>query len=109
MTDLASLPVTTLRGVGPGVAKKLARLGLYTVQDVLFHLPLRYEDRTRIVPIGSLRPGAAAVVEGEIELTQVRFGKRRSLLSRISDGTGSLTLRFFHCINSACAVSPNRR
>jgi ATP-dependent DNA helicase RecG len=96
MADPASLPITTLKGVGPSVAQKLARLGLHTVQDVLFHLPLRYEDRTRIVPIGSLRPGDSAVIEGEVELTQVRFGKRRSLLSVISDGTGTLTLRFFH-------------
>lgn len=100
MSDPASLPVTTLKGIGPHVAQKLERLGLYTVQDVLFHLPLRYEDRTRIVPIGSLRPGDSAVIEAEIELTQVRFGKRRSLLSRVSDGTGTLTLRFFHFSNA---------
>lgn len=96
----ASMPITMLKGVGPHVAQKLARLGLYTVQDVLFHLPLRYEDRTRIVPIGSLRPGESAVIEGEIELSQIRFGKRRALLSRISDGTGTLTLRFFHFSNA---------
>jgi ATP-dependent DNA helicase RecG len=95
-SDPASLSVTSLKGVGPKVAEKLARLGLHTVQDVLFHLPLRYEDRTRVVPIGSLRPGDAAVVQGEVLLTEIKFGKRRSLLSRISDGTGSLTIRLFH-------------
>jgi ATP-dependent DNA helicase RecG len=94
--NLDALPVTVLKGVGPRVAGRLERLGIRTVQDVLFHLPLRYEDRTRVVPMGALRPGDHAVVEGEIDLAEVRFGRRRSLLVRISDGTGSLTLRFFH-------------
>ena len=58
---LAERPVTALRGVGPALAELLAKLGLHTVQDVLFHLPLRYEDRTRVVPIGTLRNGDRAV------------------------------------------------
>ena len=59
------LPVSTLRGVGPRSAAKLAAFGIETVQDVLFHLPRRYEDRTRIVPIGGLRPGDHAVIEAQ--------------------------------------------
>jgi ATP-dependent DNA helicase RecG len=93
---LAERPVTALRGVGPALAEALARLGLRTVQDVLFHLPLRYEDRTRVVPIGSLRNGDRAVIEGEIQLTELVFRRRRTLLVRIADGTGFVTLRFFH-------------
>ena len=89
-------PVTSLRGVGAALAATLERLGLHTVQDVLFHLPLRYEDRTRVVPIGSLRPGDRAVVEGEVQLAEVVFRRRRALLCRIADGSGFLTLRFFH-------------
>ena len=89
-------PVTRLRGVGPQVAEKLARLGVHSVEDLPFHLPLRYEDRTRITPIGALKPGWTASVEGVVELTEVAFRGRRMLLTRISDGTGSLTLRFFH-------------
>jgi ATP-dependent DNA helicase RecG len=89
-------PVTSLRGVGPALAETLARLGLRTVQDLLFHLPLRYEDRTRVVPIGSLRPGARAVIEGEVQLAEVVFRRRRALLCRLADGSGFLTLRFFH-------------
>jgi len=89
-------PVTRLRGVGPALAATLERLGLRTVQDLLFHLPLRYEDRTRVVPIGTLRAGDRGVVEGEIQLTEVVFRRRRSLLCRIADGSGFLTLRFFH-------------
>ena len=89
-------PVTSLRGVGPALAATLERLGLRTVQDVLFHLPLRYEDRTRVVPIGTLRAGDRAVIEGEIQLAEVVFRRRRALLCRIADGSGFITLRFFH-------------
>ena len=91
-------PVTGLRGVGPAVAQKLEKLGIHTLQDVLFHLPMRYEDRTRRVPIGALRPGQQALVEGVIEHSEVRpgGGRRRSLLCRLSDNTGAITLRFFH-------------
>ncbi|HWJ06662.1 MAG TPA: ATP-dependent DNA helicase RecG, partial [Steroidobacteraceae bacterium] len=96
VASLAERPVTALRGVGPALAESLARLGLQTVQDVLFHLPLRYEDRTRVVPIGSLRHGDRAVVEGEIQLSEVAFRRRRTLLVRLADGTGYVTLRFFH-------------
>ena len=88
--------VTALPGVGPRLAEKLARLKLQRVRDLLFHLPLRYQDRTRIVAIGALRPYTEAVVQGEIELSQVKYGRRRMLLVRISDGTGALVLRFFH-------------
>jgi len=89
-------PVTALKGVGPALATRLAKLGIESVADLLFWLPTRYEDRTRIVPIGSLRPGMRVAVEGAIELAEVVFRGRRSLLLRISDGTGFLTLRFFH-------------
>jgi ATP-dependent DNA helicase RecG len=89
-------PVTSLKGVGPALAKRLARLGIESVADLLFWLPTRYEDRTRVVPIGSLRPGMRAAVEGTVELAEVVFRGRRSLLVRLGDGTGFLTLRFFH-------------
>ncbi len=93
---IESRRVASLKGVGPALAARLAKLGIENVADLLFLLPNRYEDRTRIVPIGSLRPGARAAVEGTIELAEVVFRGRRSLLVRLSDGTGFLTLRFFH-------------
>ncbi len=94
--ELSRLPVTVLRGVGPKSAERLARLGIETVQDVLFHLPLRYQDRTRVVPMGQLRTGEEVVLEGEIEHVEIRFGRRRSLLVHLCDGTGRVILRFFH-------------
>lgn len=96
MTDPAEIPVTRLKGVGPKVAQKLERLNLFTVQDVLFHLPHRYQDRTRVVPLGSVRPGIAASITGIVEVVDVVFRGRRNLVCQISDGTGFLTLRFFH-------------
>jgi len=93
-------PVTALRGVGEALAQRLLKLGISTVQDVLFLLPLRYEDRTRVVPIGSLQVGERAVVEGEVQLAEVTFRGRRQLLCRIGDGSGSLTLRFFYFSNA---------
>jgi len=89
-------PVTVLKGVGPRNAEKLGRLGIETVQDVLFHLPLRYQDRTRITPMGAVRHGDQVVVEGVVDHSEVRFGRRRSLLVHLADGTGAVVLRFFY-------------
>ncbi|MGD0490056.1 MAG: ATP-dependent DNA helicase RecG [Steroidobacteraceae bacterium] len=89
-------PVTALRGVGERQAERLRALGVETIQDLLFLLPLRYEDRTHVVPLGELQHGQRAVVEGEVLLTEVAFRGRRQMLSRIGDGSGYLTLRFFY-------------
>jgi ATP-dependent DNA helicase RecG len=64
--------------------------------DPLFLLPARYEDRTRVTPIGSLTSGMRVVVEGEVQIADVTFRRRRALLVRISDGSGFLNLRFFY-------------
>ena len=89
-------PLTALAGVGPALAEKLARLNLHRVEDLLFLLPLRYEDRTRLVRIGALVPGSRCLVTGEVLLAETVFRGRRNLLVRIGDGSGQLTLRFFH-------------
>lgn len=96
MDELAAVAVTALKGVGAALAEKLAKVGLENLQDVLFHLPLRYQDRTRIVPIGALRPSQDAVVEGIVAGADVVMGRRRSLLVRLQDGSGTLSLRFYH-------------
>lgn len=93
---LDSLGVDTLSGVGPALASKLHRLGLFNLQDLLFHLPLRYIDRTQITPIGAIQPLTEVVIEGEIRASDVVFGRRRSLVCRIQDHSGVVTLRFFH-------------
>ncbi len=96
MTSLDQSPVTQLRGIGTQMRDKLARLGISTLQDILFHLPLRYMDRTRISPIGSLQPNTEAVIEGEIRGSDIVMGRRRSLICKVQDNTGLITLRFFH-------------
>ena len=90
------VPVTELKGVGPAMADKLKTLGITHVDDLLFHLPFRYQDRTRVTAIGSLSPGREALVQGEVKLADVVIRRRRALLVRIADDTGSLVLRFFH-------------
>jgi ATP-dependent DNA helicase RecG len=88
--------LTALRGVGPALCERLARLGICRPVDLLFLLPQRYEDRTRLTPLGAAAPGRRVVVEGEVALCEVVYRRRRSLLCRIADGTGQLTLRFFY-------------
>jgi ATP-dependent DNA helicase RecG len=99
MAGPVAAPLAASRGVGPALAAKLARLGVREQADLLFVLPLRYEDRTHIVPLGALQAGSHAVVEGEVLLAEVVFRRRRQLLVRLGDGSGSLTLRFFHFSN----------
>ena len=96
LTNLAQIPVTTLKGVGPGMASKLEKIALVSLQDLLFHLPLRYEDRTRITSVRDLVPGIYTNIIGEITQNQIIQGKRRMMLVTINDGTGSVNLRFFH-------------
>lgn len=93
---LDAVLINTLSGVGHSQAGKLAKLGLITVQDLLLHLPLRYEDRTRLYAINDLMPNIFATVEGEVLHSDITFGRRRMLTCQISDGTGILTLRFFN-------------
>ncbi|WP_414829284.1 ATP-dependent DNA helicase RecG [Alteromonas sp. H39] len=96
MQSLAQMPVTALKGVGAKVAEKLVKLHLFTVQDVLFHLPLRYEDRTRTYQVQECRPFTHVSIQGEVKSADIQYGKKRMLVVKVSDGTGTITLRFFH-------------
>ncbi|WP_448098898.1 ATP-dependent DNA helicase RecG [Luteibacter yeojuensis] len=97
VADPGRAPLTTLGGVGPALAETLRRLGLREVQDLWFHLPLRYEDRTQVRPIADLRPGDRAQVEGTVEFVEKGFRFRPQLKVVIGDESGGvLLLRFFH-------------
>jgi len=90
------MALTDLQGVGPKLAEKLEALGISQVSDLLFHLPIRYEDRTRIHDIGSCTPGQRVLIEGRIEHSAIVRGRRSMLVVVLFDGTGRITLRFFH-------------
>ncbi len=93
---LDAIPLTALSGVGVAVSAKLSRIGINNLQDLLFHLPIRYEDRTRITPIADLRPEQYATIEGIVQTSEVQFGRRPILTVSLSDGTSKVTLRFFN-------------
>lgn len=94
--NLAQIALSTLKGVGPSMAEKLEKIGLLSVQDLLFHLPNRYEDRTRITTIRDCMPGIFTNIIGEITQNQIVQGRRRMMVVTINDGTGNVNLRFFH-------------
>ena len=91
-----SLPITKIKGVGARLAETLQKLGIASVQDALFHLPMRYLNRTRITPMRELALNSSVVVEGFVKSCSVMFGRRRSLFVTIEDSSGSVNLRFFH-------------
>lgn len=93
---LDAIPLTALAGVGAAVAAKLAKININNVQDLLFHLPSRYEDRTRITPLADIRPDSYATVEGVVQSCDVTFGKRAMLSVTLSDGSSKIALRFFN-------------
>ncbi len=91
-----SQALTDLQGVGPRLQERLSELGIHAVEDLLFHLPLRYEDRTHLHAIGAVRPGTRVLIEGEVEHSAIVRGRRSMLVVVLSDGTGRVNLRFFH-------------
>ncbi|MES3039690.1 MAG: ATP-dependent DNA helicase RecG [Pseudomonadota bacterium] len=93
---LHSFPIRQLKGVGPALAEKLGKLGIHSVEDLLFLLPRQYEDRSQITAFGALIPGMTTLAEGEVKLADIALGRRRALLVRLRDHSGGLTLRFYH-------------
>jgi ATP-dependent DNA helicase RecG len=95
--DSGLAPVASLPGVGLALAETLRKLGIERLQDLWFHLPLRYEDRTRITPIRALVAGESAQVEGVVEAVETGFRYRPQLRVAITDDSHeTLVLRFFH-------------
>lgn len=107
---LDAIPLHSLTGIGAVQSNKLAKIGLHTAQDLLLHLPLRYEDRTRLYQIGDLLPGMYATVAGEVLNCNTTFAGRRMMTCQISDGSAVLTLRFFN-FNAAMknSLAPGRQ
>lgn len=95
LTKLSQVPLSSLKGVGPSLAEKLTKIGLLSVQDILFHLPLRYEDKTRVSVVRELLPGMSTNIIGEITDNKITNGKRRMMVVTLNDGTGDLQLCFF--------------
>ena len=81
LTGFADTPVTVINGVASRVAARLQRLGIETIQDLLFHLPARYEDRTQLKPLGAVEAGSEVLIQGTVELSEIRFGRWRMLLT----------------------------
>jgi ATP-dependent DNA helicase RecG len=90
-------PIIHLKGIGDKMQERFARRSLRTFNDLLFHLPIRYQDKTRVVPIASLRIGDSALIHGELVHCQRHSTMKRPMLScDINDGSGVMSLRFFH-------------
>tara|TARA_A100001037_G_C15135307_1_gene630796 strand:- start:388 stop:2421 length:2034 start_codon:yes stop_codon:yes gene_type:complete len=89
-------PISALKGVGPSLTQKFEGISIVTIEDLIKHLPNRYEDRSHIVPMKDIKIGEQALVQGEIVDSTVSFGRKRSLLITITDNTEYLKLRFFH-------------
>lgn len=96
METLKKRPITDLKGVGPKIAALLAKLGIYTYLDLLFHLPYRYQDRTKITPITDLTPGEIAIIEGHIIKKEFKRGRRATLILWLKDDSGLIAVRFFN-------------
>ncbi|MDH3643647.1 MAG: DEAD/DEAH box helicase, partial [Gammaproteobacteria bacterium] len=88
--------VEALKGVGPSLADKLARLGVFRIGDLLLHLPSRYQDRSRVLALREVSPQQECLVQGQVLESRLAYGRRRSWIVTIEDGSGFLGLRFFH-------------
>ena len=94
--EASSLLVSTIKGVGEKLSSTLSKLGIKTIEDLLFHFPVGYQDRTTLKKIAELEPNQDFVVQGVIEKVSQTFVPRKMLLVKIKDNTGHLYLRFFY-------------
>ena len=93
--DASALLVTTIRGVGEKLSESLQRLGIKTVEDLLFHFPIGYQDRTKLKQIADLLPDEDFVIRGHVEKVSQTFVPRKMLLVKLKDNTGHIYIRFF--------------
>ena len=95
-TLLPNARIDTLRGVGPALKDKLAKLRIHTLLDLLLNLPHRYQDRTRVSPLDALQSGVEALIVGQVLDSRITYGRRRGWLVTLGDDRGFVNLRFFH-------------
>lgn len=101
IAELSALyaPITVLQGIGPRNAQTLSRLGIFTLRDMLYHFPRRYDDYTRLKSINRLKYGEEVTVIGtvnDISTRQIRGGKQSIVEATITDGSGSLRITWFN-------------
>ncbi len=96
MDSLLQAPLTSLNGVGQRLADKLGKLNLFQLSDLLYHFPIRYQNRTQINTIGSSVANQERQFFAKIEYSEITFGRKKMLLVNVSDGTANLRLRFFN-------------
>lgn len=88
--------VQQLQGVGAAAATLLEKLHIFSTDDLLFHLPRDYEDRSTIIPMNQLMVGRSYLLEGEVRSIDFPPGKKKSLAALLQDDFGKVTLRFYH-------------
>lgn len=94
--DASSLLVTTIKGVGEKMGASFLKLGIKSVEDLLFHFPTDYQDRTKLSRIADLEPDQEFVIRGTVEKVSQTFVPRKMLIIRVADSTGHIYLRFFY-------------
>ena len=112
MNDVLDTPLQFLKGVGPRKAADLKRAGLVTVEDLLYRLPFRYEDRSRMQPIASLRPGQKAAVLGEIRSANLAVTRRRGFRifhAIVADAGGAIRCTWMNQAFLADILQPRLR
>ncbi|MEM8496893.1 MAG: ATP-dependent DNA helicase RecG [Pseudomonadota bacterium] len=93
---LQNKSLSELKGVGPKTCERLARIGIESTQQLLFHLPLRYEDRTQLTPISQLKPNSYSLFEGVVKAAGIVPGRRRSFVIKLQQEYSAISLRLFH-------------
>jgi RecG-like helicase len=91
-----NIPIRQISGVSEAATQQLEKLNLLTSHDLLFHLPRDYEDRSTIINIQQAHVGRTVLLQGEVKSVDFPAGKRKSMAVLLQDGTGKITLRFYH-------------
>ena len=94
--DASLIPLSSIKGVGQKLTESFMKIGIKSVEDLLFHLPIGYQDRTKLSKIAELVPEEEFVIRGSIEKVSQTFVPRKMLLVKVKDNTGHI---FLSCVN----------